>query len=1012
MSPLLARALSVVKEALNVREGEGLRVLSLAAYLVLAVSTFITGRIQRDSLFLSAFDKEDLAWMYISVAVMVPVPALLFSRVADRFRRDRLLIWSLLATVVVMGVMRLLLLTGERVVYVLLYNFVEVYGTFLILQFWTFAGDLFSSREAKRLFPIVSAGSVVAGILCGFAVSGVVKLIGTENLLFLQMALLVGAAWIIRAVGHRERARLRDVVVLEAVGRQVRDKVQIDAARAKTRIGVSQQASSVFTSKHLKIVAGMTIATFITVPLVDYQFKVLVKEHFTNGGVVDTDAVSSFMGLFSAMTGVIAAVMQLAFTGRILERFGVVAALLLLPVTLLGGLFAGLLSLASAFVCAVFTKGSENSFRYSITDATMQVLYTPVPSQARGRAKTFIDGVLKPIAGGLAGAAMVLIVGPLKLPLQSLAVVAVVLVACWIGLILLIRREYVKELLSTLRRRRLHFGDKDLTITDAATVAVLRERLAGSDARDVRNAIELCRRVQGHDLSAELTALLQRPDALVRRAALELLADRSAAERAARVDPAHIEALFAGRPDGVDDDGIDDDVRAAAVSAYCAIVGENALPVVEPMLHSTSPAIRGAAVAGIIRFGGLEGILHAADDLKAMLAAHDEGMRFACAHVLQEIGIKGFHGPVQALLADDSLRVQLAAIAAAGAMKSPELVPSLIYKLRQRETARAAQAALSACGDDVIDALVKVVRQPREDAVLRRAVPRVLERIGSQAALDALLAALFVVEDDDTRRELARACARLRERLGVAVDEPVVKKLIDVELGRHYQLLAMMADLQTVAGDRRRDLLRDALEARVWRSLDGVFRLLAIVQPYKAIETIWGNLRSTSAVSRANAIEVLDNLLDSDEKRGLLPLVEATGELQDDGPAAARALARLLDRGSELYRLERRAPEQWLKLLLEGKDEWLVVCALFTVTELGLAHVNDAVEGHLRHKNPIVRETALSALSVLVPTPIFMERCAGLVDDGHAAVARAARRLLATATAATAPSVIRAPSVT
>ena len=85
MSPPVARALSFLKEALNVREGEGLRVLSLAAYLVLTVSTFITGRIQRDSLFLSAFDKEDLAWMYISVAVMVPLPALLFSRVADRF---------------------------------------------------------------------------------------------------------------------------------------------------------------------------------------------------------------------------------------------------------------------------------------------------------------------------------------------------------------------------------------------------------------------------------------------------------------------------------------------------------------------------------------------------------------------------------------------------------------------------------------------------------------------------------------------------------------------------------------------------------------------------------------------------------------------------------------------------------------------------------------------------------------------------------------------------------------
>jgi len=976
-----------LRDALNIRDGEGRRVVGLALYLVLAVSTFISGRIQRDSLFLSAFSKEDLAYMYISVAVMVPVPALLFARIADRFRRDKLLVWTLLATVVLMGVMRVLLTLNQRWVYVLLYNFVEVYGTFLILQFWTFAGDLFSSREAKRLFPIVSSGSVIAGIVCGLAVSGLVKAVGTENLLFLQMVLLLGGAWIIRSMGHSERARLRDVAVLGAVrGKQRQD------------FKVSKQASSLFQSKHLKIVAGMTVATFVTVPLIDYQFKVLVKEHFTSGGIANTDAISAFMGMFSAATGIIAAVMQLALTGRILERFGVVAALLLLPVTLLGGLFAMVASLASAFMCAVFTKGAENSFRYSITDATMQVLYTPVPSAARGRAKTFIDGVIKPMAGGLAGAAMVLLVGPLRLPLTSLAVVAAGLVACWIGLILLIRREYVKELLSTLRRRRLDFSDKSLVISDAPTVVLLRSRLRGEDHTDILNTIELCRRVQGHDLSTELVALLDHTDPDVRRAALELLGDRSVSERAATVDPARIEAIFAAGGDHID---VDDRVRAAAVGAYCAIVGENALATVEPMLHSPSPPIRGAAVAGIIRYGGLEGILHAADDLKAMLAAEDEAMRYACAQVLEEIAIKGFHGPVQALLADDSLRVQLAAIAAAGAMKSPELIPSLIYKLQKREVSRAAQAALSAYGDDVIDALVRVVQQPREDTQLRRSVPRVLERIGTRSALDALLSSLLKVEEPETRRELARACARLRDRLGVPVDEVAIRGLIGAELQRHYQLLAMMADLVQVAEDPRRDLLRDALEVRAQHSLEGIFRLLGIIQPHKAIETIWGNLRSTSPVARANAIEVLDNLLVSDEKRALLPILEAGFELQgSDHAVGKRALARVLERGEELYALQRHSPEVWLEQLLAGPDPWLVVCALHAVTELGLQSATAIVLGHLRSRHPIVRETALSALSVLVPAPTFIERCVGLKDDSHPAVSRAATHLLASAAAA------------
>ena len=990
---------------LNIRDGEARRVFSLAAYLVVAVSTFITGRIQRDALFLSQFSKEDLAFMYISVAVMVPVPALLFARIADRYRRDRLLVTTLIVTICLMGVMRLLLLTHARWVTVLLYNFVEAYGTFLILLFWTFAGDLFSSREAKRLFPIISAGSVVAGIGCGLAVSGVVKAIGTENLLLCQMVLLSIAVYVINDVGHREKIRLRGVVVREQ-------------GQARTTFKVKNQAANVFASKHLKIIAGMTVATFVTVPLVDYQFKVLVKEHFTVMGVVDTDAMSAFMGLFSAVTGVVAAVMQLGITGRLLERFGIVAALLLLPVSILGGLFAMLTAVASAFACAVFTKGAENSLRYSITDATMQVLYTPVPSAARGRAKTFIDGVIKPLAGGLAGAAMVLLVGPLALPITSLAVVAVVLVACWIGLIMLIRSEYVKELLATLRKRRLDFSDHSLVISDAATVAVLRERLIGSDLVDVKNAIELCRRVQGHDLSPQLVQVLDRPDRELQRAVLELIAAQGAREGAA-VDPERLRAVFAGPAANDDNSDNDDAVRAAAVAAWCAVVDAKTVLQAAPLMTTGSPAVRGAAVAGIFRHGGLEGLQLATDPLEAMLADDDEAVRFACAQVLEEIALPSLHGPTAMLMIDASPRVRAAAVVAAGAVRAPELVGPLLDALKSRDTVRAAQLALTSYGDSVVAALERVLRAPREDPLRRRHVPRVLERIGTRAAFDALFSALLstptssrlgavavsgyvdrtVDTDADTRRELARSCGRLRERLGLPVDEVAVRALVTAEVTRHYQLLRTIKDLGVVADDPKSSLLRDALDVRRDRSLDSIFRLLAILHPLKIIETVQGNLRSTSSTARANAIEVLDNLLEPDEKRALLPIVEATGELREADTVArgSATFSRVLERGRELYVLKKQTPAAWLAEMLRGDDTWLVVCALQAVTELGLAGQVDVVVGHLTHPSAIVRETALRALGVLLPAREFVERCAGAAGDDDVVVARSARRLLAAA---------------
>ncbi len=990
-------------DALQIRDGELSRVLSLAFYLVLTVSTFITGRIARDALFLSVFQKEHLAYMYISVAFMVPIPAYLFARIADRFRRDRMLVTTLVGTVICMGIVRVLLLSKQSWVYILLYNFVEIYGTFLILQFWTFAGDLFSSREAKRLFPIIGAGSVIAGIVCGIAVSGLVKAIGTENLLIPQMVLLSIGAVVIHRLGRRERARLREAIVKQ----QVRP-----TGRQKTQFQVSNQAKGVFQSTHLKIIAGMTVATFVTVPLIDYQFKVLVKEHFTamidGKGVVDTDAMSMFMGLFSAATGVIAAIMQLGFTSRIIERFGVVVSLLLLPLTLLIGLFSMLGQVVNVFIAAVATKGAENSFRYSIYDATMQVLYTPVPSSLRGRAKTFIDGIIKPFAGGVAGAAMVLLVGPLHLPLTSLAAVAVGLVVCWIVLIWRIQGEYVKELLATLRKRKLDFSDRSLVINDAETVTLLRQRLRSPDDSQVQNAIELCRRVQGHDLSAELIALLAHNNHSLRVAALEIIG-----EKQLTVNLDVIEALFSGKGGDanagaaeIDDEVVTQDadrVRAAAIRCFCALVGEPAVAVVEPHLKAASPAVRGAAVASIIRHGGLEGILHAADDLKAMLASGDEDVRFACARVLQEVGFQRFYAPAQQLLGDPSPRVRTAAIAAAGAMKSPELVPSLIYKLRQRDTARAAQMALAAYGDDVIDTLSRVLLQSKEDPVLRRAVPRILERIGTRRALDTLISALDV-DDGETRKEAAKATSRLRERLGVVIDEAHIKKLVAKEVQKHHQLLAMVADLRELADDPRRDLLRDALDERQHKSLDRIFRLLGTVHPPKAIETIYGNLRSPTPALRANAVEVLDNLLDPDEKRRLLPIVEALGEQSLDINARNKSLRRVLEKGAEIYPLERKKPEAWLKDLLRSDDEWLAVCALYEVMQLGYISLVDDVVAHLTARSAVVRETALLALSVLEKPAPFVDRCKVMQGDSDVRVQRAATHLQQQAERALAPA--------
>lgn len=60
-------------------------------------------------------------------------------------------------------------------------------------------------------------------------------------------------------------------------------------------------------------------------------------------------------------------------------------------------------------------------------------------------------------------------------------------------------------------------------------------------------------------------------------------------------------------------------VRAAALEALCALEQRGAVSTVVPFLQESGPSIRAAAILGLVKYAGLDGSLHAAEPLKALL---------------------------------------------------------------------------------------------------------------------------------------------------------------------------------------------------------------------------------------------------------------------------------------------------------------------------------------------------------------------------------------------------------
>jgi ATP/ADP translocase/HEAT repeat protein len=943
---------ALLDSAFRIRPGEAERVGLMFVYLMGVVSMFIVGRTVRDTLFLSRYDLSNLPYMYVAVAVFVALASYGYSRVVNRYRRDRLVLATLLFFTVVItgfwGLLRAGLAVGGF--YPTLYVLVEIIGTISIIQFWTFANDIYSSREAKRLFGVIGAGGVLSNIICGFVIGSLAPRVGSENLLLGCAALLAVCA-----------------ACVNRLGRVARTELEHAGKKPSKKIGLTKDSGTVLSSRHLQLIAGIVIFTFLTVTIIDYQFKLVAKHSFDEAGL------ATYFGFFYGCCGLISSVVQFFFTSRILERGGIVVSLAILPVSLIFGAGSLLLvPMVSALAAVSIAKGAENIFRYTVNDATTQLLYVPVPSHQRGRAKAFIDGILKPAAQAVAGIVLVVFGRSLAATDQavmSLAWLDLALIGAWIALVIAIRREYLSSLISTLHARRLDLNGPWTPITDDATVKMLKRSLFSTGEERVLHALELVPTVDA-DFGTELCALLQHPSNRVRISALKLIGNTG------RYD--HVHSIHALLSDS------DQEVRAAAISAFCAIGRERAIRSATPFLTDKSVAVRGAAVAALIKHGGLDGILTAAEALKALLKSPEPLWRLHGAHVLAEIKVRNFFHPLLELLQDPDVRVRIAAVDAAAAMQSPELVPSLVYKLAHPDTAEAAVRALAAYGTGVERTLFRVLENKEENIVIRRKVPKILSRIGEQGAVDHLIANLDS-RDPELRVAIAKAASKIRDRSPrVKVDDLILDREIRSEIREAYQSLAIIEDLALP----RRDLLPEALAVRHQVRLGLAFRLLAVRYPAKTIQLVYSNLDSESKAMRANALEVVDNVLSKDESRLLLPLLE------DITPAEK------VQRGSELFPVERHTSDEWLSILLDDSHPWIVSCTLYLIGERKLSALEERVVKHLKSRDPIVRESACFTLAqILADAPRENGALQKIVNevaaDSVAEVRRASTSLMA-----------------
>ncbi|MEE8409865.1 MAG: Npt1/Npt2 family nucleotide transporter [Myxococcota bacterium] len=958
--------LSLLQSAFRIRPDEARRTGIAFVYLFCAIGAFILGRIARTVLFLEIPNyREQLPIVYIGIAFGVTAAMLAYARVEGKLRRDRTNAITLAILIVITFVFRLALDEPHEAVLWAFYVWIEVIGAFLIVQFWTLTNELFNSRQAKRVFAFIGGGGVLANVVFGLIVRQYVAVIGTENLLYLLIGCLAAALAAVLTLGNNSAAELT----------AARERRRAFGGKKKSQVS---SARRVFATRHVQFIAGVIVLTYLVSYLVDYQLNIVVGD-----SIEEKYKRSEFFASFFLYTGIVAGVVQFGLTRRILERFGVLVALLILPSLMIVGSVAMLtvsLGMVTGLWAAAFTKGSENVFRYTVNDTTLQLLYLPLPTQLRGRAKAVIDGVLKPVSIGAAGVLLVVLVGNrwldeklgmefgFRLGPYDLSWLVGTALLGWIVTLLFLRREYLKSLLSTLQRRRLNLDEASFRINDPATIQVIDDALSSSLLGDVLHALEMLPNVTRKlrpPLDAKAAALLNHEADQVRVAALKYLGDSGS-----KIPSDEIASLL---------DDPSAEVRASTTLALLAIRHGEALGQVHHMLEDPSAEVRAHAIAGLIRHGGLDGVLSCADLLKKMLSSDQVEDRERAAWVLGKVGVQNFYQPLIPLLADPSDRVRHAAIIAAGQLKSPELIPHLVAHLNLPRLGTVAVGALASYGETVVDVVADLLADPSLPARLRAHAPRVLARLQHPRGVEVLCKHLL---DDDVhvRGAAIHAVVQLVHKApGARLDLSAVKEALRVESHAYFTCVAIAADLQVDEGSA---LLTDALDHRQEQAREHILSLLALKYPTDTIDLVSRNLKSSQVNTRANAVEVLDNLLAKDEKLFIIPLLE-------DIPADRKLAA-----AEDIFGIERTNRVERLTRLLESDDDWLQCCAAVAVGEWKLPALEPNVRSLLDSDHPVSRQTAVHVLPKLIAGSSLRHRIEPLADDPVPLVSRYTRHVL------------------
>ena len=906
-----------IERALNIHPGDLGRGTLLCSCLFLVMTTYKVGGVAGAALFLSRFQAKQLAYADIASALVVALVVAGYVLVARRVPLLGLLLASTLFFASNCALFWALAHYHFHLSFLfpVFYIWVKIFGVLLPTQIWTLANYVLTTREAKRVFGMVGGGAIAGWIFSGYFSKTVARNFGTESLLLGMALFLLICTGLIVLIWRSGRVAVGGAHDMTSAGNSPRNLF------ASMRV--------VFSSSYLRAIAAVICISSLVTTLTGWQFLALMQQF-----LVKKDAIAAFYGDFNFYAGVLSLLFQLLLTSRFLRRFGIGTALFVLPTTVLLG-SVGLLAFGT-LGAAVALKGCDQTLRYSLDKSTAELLYLPLPARIKLQVKWFIDTVIWRLGDGLSGLAVLLFATTLHLPARQISWIVLVLVSGWLVAVSVARRQYVATLKESISQHRVDVEQASASVLDRSTAELLATNLSASDPNDILYALSLFEVERQRAAHPVIRSLLSHPAAPVRQKALAILA--ASGDKTVRPD---VEGLLRDP---------DLNVRTEALLYLTHHAHVDPLELIQEVGDFADFSVRSAVVAFLARPGEAQNLEAAQQILAAMAGepgAEGQRTRVEAACLLGELP-DCFDPLLSKLLADTDTAVVRKAIGSVGKLRKRRLVPELLDRLAHRELGAEAAKALGGFGDTIVGALRDHLSDYSVAIEARREIPAVLVKVGSSAAAQVLMENLL--ESDTTLRFRIISALNKLHRLHpeIETDIQMLETVLAAEILGHYRSYQILDKLSSL-GDSQDPVAR-ALTESMQQELERIFRLMGLLYPHLDVHSAYLGLQSKNVSVYDNALEFLDNVLKSQLREMLVPLL--------DGKVTVAERARLAQR---LVRAKVENQEQAVVALVTSDDPWLRSCGAYAIGTFGMKSLEGELNRCLNDSDPLLRETARAA---------------------------------------------------